>query len=208
MEIVNNIKIKSLPKNNPYAPEWDIIINEFRLSENFCKELKSLLEKSINLESSWKSYNIFSIDSHIITELKSNIRNILTHYEDGPWNKKLWINGWINYQTKGESVPLHLHSMHNNSYLSGTLCLDTREDVATRFHIPIVSNDPKKGPFNIPSLMGRLMMFPSYIPHEVTEIPNGNRMSIGFDLLPDESISYFKKYNNNADDPLYRATRF
>ena len=205
MEIFKNFKYKSLPKNNPYAPEWNLSIDEFRFPDKFCNELKKELKKVIDIKSSWKSYNIFSIDSPIIDELKSHIKNILPHYED---TKNLWINGWINYQTKNESVRLHNHAIHNNSYLSGTLCMDRRKDVFTKFHIPIVSNNPQYGPLSLPSLKGRMIIFPSYIPHEVTSIPYGDRISIGFDLLPDQSISYFKENNNDPNDPLYNAIPF
>ena len=205
MEIFKNFKYKSLPKNNPYAPEWDLDINEFRFTDKFCNELRTELKKEIDIKSSWKSYNIFKIDSPIIDELKLHIKNILPHYED---TNNLWINGWINYQTKNESVRLHNHTIHNNSYLSGTLCLTKRKDVFTKFHIPILSNNPQYGPLSLPSLKGRMIIFPSYIPHEVTPIPYGDRISIGFDLLPDQSISYFKENNNDPNDPLYNAIPF
>ena len=205
MEIFKNFKYKSLPKNNPYAPEWDLDINEFRFIDKFCNELRTELKKEIDIKSSWKSYNIFKIDSPIIDELKLHIKNILPHYED---TNNLWINGWINYQTKNESVRLHNHTIHNNSYLSGTLCLTKRKDVFTKFHIPILSNNPQYGPLSLPSLKGRMIIFPSYIPHEVTPIPYGDRISIGFDLLPDQSISYFKENNNDPNDPLYNAIPF
>ena len=62
MEIFKNFKYKSLPKNNPYAPEWNLSIDEFRFPDKFCNELKKELKKVIDIKSSWKSYNIFSIE--------------------------------------------------------------------------------------------------------------------------------------------------
>ena len=205
MEIFKTFKYQSLPKNNPYAPEWNLNINEFRLPDKFCNELKKVLKETIDIKSSWKTYNIFAINSPVIDDLKLHIKNVLPHYKN---TEDLWINGWINYQTKEESVRLHNHAIHNNSYLSGTLCLTRRKDVFTKFHIPILSNNPEYGPLSFPSLKGRMVIFPSYIPHEVTPIPYGDRISIGFDLLPDQAITYFKRNSNNSEDPLFRAIPF
>ena len=210
MEVYKRYRFKSPPKNTPYAPSLDVSIDEFRLPVQFCKDLEQLMHQEVKDLSykSWHTYNIFSIDSPVITRFKSFIDDMLINYES---TKNLWINGWVNYSEEGECIRRHNHSIHENSYLTGSLCLCDRDDVSTYFWVPIISDDRLYGgPLEFKSLAGRLIVFPSYIPHEVTTLPigKGTRMTVAFDLIVDDAITYFKKNSNNPEDPLYRAIKY
>ena len=143
----------------------------------------------------------------IIDDLKSVVKKVLPYYKDGPWNKNLWINGWVNYTKEGQYIEIHNHSVHENSYLSGTLSLTDRDDVITNFWIPIMSFSKEGGPLSFPSLVGRLLIFPSFVPHEVTKVSTGVRITIGFDLITDQAMTYFRKNSNDPKDPLSRAVK-
>ena len=207
MKIHKNYRFRSRPKNTPYAPSLDVSIDEYRLPIDFCKSLEQLMHQEVKDLSykSWHTYNIFSIESPVITRFKSFIDDMLINYED---TENLWINGWVNYSEEGECIRRHNHSIHENSYLTGSLCLCDRDDVSTYFWVPIISDDRSYGgPLEFKSLTGRLIVFPSYIPHEVTTLPigGGTRMTVAFDLITSDAISYFKKNSNDKNDPLYRA---
>ena len=105
------------------------------------------------------------------------------------FDEDLWINGWVNYSVSGDYTPLHVHSVHNNSFLSGILCLTTC-DVATEFWIPILSNNVDYGPLSFKSKQGRLVLFPSCIPHYVSRLQEGKRFTLGFDLITNTAMEY------------------
>ena len=77
--------------------------------------------------------------------------------------------------------------------------------MVTEFHIPILSMDPECGPLILSSKEGRLILFPSCIPHCVSELKKGTRFSVGFDLITNTAMEYFKENSNSTSDPLYRA---
>ena len=172
------------------------------LDSSFTKHFKIELLKQGELIK-WKEYNLFSWDCSIVDEFKNLIKDAcknlnFTFLED------LWINGWVYHASSGDSIRLHNHSVHNNSFLSGTLCLTTC-DVVTEFHIPILSMNPECGPLTLSSKEGRLILFPSCIPHCVSELKKGTRFSVGFDLITNTAMEYFKENSNSPSDPLYRA---
>ena len=206
MKVYKTYRFKSPPQNTPYAPSLDVSIDEFRLPVQFCKDLEQLMYQEVKDLSykSWHTYNIFSIDSPVITRFKSFIDDMLINYED---TKNLWINGWVNYTKEGQYIEIHNHSVHENSYLSGTLSLTDRDDVITNFWIPIMSFSKEGGPLSFPSLVGRLLIFPSFVPHEVTKVSTGVRITIGFDLITDQAMTYFRKNSNDPKDPLSRAVK-
>jgi len=214
---------KSLPRNNPLAPEWEYNIYEYFLDDSFTEKLLIELKientknalwgpDSVNSLNSWMNYNLFTFDTPVIqVELKEIIKEVcdnMSMSQDYYRRRDLWINGWVNYMTPGDSVRLHNHSVHNNSFLSGTLCLTTC-DVITEFWIPVLSNCPDYGPLSLPSSEGRLIMFPSCIPHFVSEVQEKDvRFSIGFDLITEAAMKYFKENSNDPLDPMYRAVKY
>ena len=207
VEVYRKYYFKAPPGNNPYAPQMEVDIQEFRLPKDFCNRLQVELQKSLDLESPWTDYNLFAINSPIINEFRSVIKKVLPYYKERPWNKNLWINGWVNYTKEDQYIEIHNHSIHENSYLSGTLSLTDMDDVITNFWIPIISYSKDGGPLSFPSLVGRMLIFPSFVPHEVTRVPTGARITTGFDLITDQAMTYFRKNSNDPKDPLSRAVK-
>ena len=202
MEINYIYKYKSSPKKTPIAPEWDCELYEFLLDKSITKDLIKYVSHydklGISIENhAWKNYNIFSWEETIFGTLKKLIKESyqkLISENHISFSEKLWINGWIYWGRPNVHIPIHNHACHPNSFLSGTICLTTC-DVNTEFHIPILSADKQVGPLVLNSLEGRMKLFPSYLPHSVTPLKEGDvetRYSIGFDIVTNDTINQFK----------------
>ena len=205
MKINHTYNYKSLPKKTPTAPEWDCQLYEFLVDQSVTEQLKIALfkhKKVIDINDNWKLYNIFTWEETIFSELKKLIKEAYKNL-NFTFTEKLWINGWVYYARPNDFVNLHNHACHPDSFLSGNLCLTTC-NVNTEYYIPIMSAASKIGPLKIPSIEGRMLLFPSYLPHMVTHLNEGTRLTIAFDLVTNNTM---KTYHEDlmASDPLERA---
>jgi len=120
--------------------------------------------------------------------------------EDLAWGIK---EIWINKMETGGSQKIHNHA---NSFISGILYLTpTDPSAATIFHKPSsptgfqMANENKNcqmGPFNAtvfqapPVAPGDLILFPSYIMHEVPPNQGPTRLTAAFNALPERIDSW------------------
>ena len=92
----------------------------------------------------------------------------------------------------------HFHAIHENSFLSGNINL-TDNDTTTDFHIPYL------GLACVQNSKGRMVMFPSSLPHSVEKLEDDERYSLAYDIITEDGMNYFKEHNTNKDDPLNLA---
>ena len=116
------------------------------------------------------------------------------------WNVK---EIWVNILETGGAQALHNHA---NSFISGVIYLtEYHRASGTLFHKPLGGNDfsfvnqgpeTRMGPFNAsrwqtpPSGPGDMILFPSYMLHEVPKNPGPQRMTIAFNALPSHLNSW------------------
>lgn len=141
----------------------------------------------------WKQHNIFWDASalgsehlerfEMSSELEKLFHVIRKHYllylkELNYPREKVYIHGWVNILRKGEWISLHHHTSDGHSYVSGTYYLT--DSPTTLALINPIRVDQKEV---FQTVKGRMIMFPSYVPHEST-IYNGDdlRVSIAFDI--------------------------
>ena len=95
---------------------------------------------------------------------------------------QLYIKCWANVMRKGEKIKTHFHALSNYDYLSGHICVSTK-DTHTYYLQPYYKNV-----FSSKNVPGKLTLFPSWIEHYTDEVKtNKERITIAFDLRGEES---------------------
>lgn len=136
--------------------------------------------------------NYMAALEHIRPRLRDYGRTLMG--EDLSWAvKEIWINRMV----EGGAQKMHNHA---NSFVSGVIYLtEVDRSAATVFHRPastnsfVLANENKRctiGPYNAPVFQmpptepGDMVLFPSYLLHEVPPNGGGPRMSAAFNALP------------------------
>jgi len=100
--------------------------------------------------------------------------------------KKIYTQCWFNVLREGEDMKSHQHrniSDFHLSFISGNFCTTNNN---TKTYYTTLNGEKGSG---IDNSAGKLILFPSYIPHFTT--PNKSkeeRISIAFDIYPDISF--------------------
>lgn len=165
---------------------------------DFCKEKKSLsngrVKSNIN---GWQSEDFWPEDDVRIHELCKEIYirslTIISEYKYEISNLK-FLNLWANINYKNSSNRVH---MHHNSILSGVYylrCSKNCGDIvfprnySESYIIESIGNISERNLFNYNSIsytpeVGKLIIFPGWIPHEVDKNESDQeRISISFNL--------------------------
>jgi hypothetical protein len=178
---------------------------------------KHIISKNLHLadrtkeSSHWDKYNLFvelkddPTVQNIQKSIKQSYKDFIKSIEGE--EREVYLNGWLNIMTKGMNLLRHCHANHENSYLSGNLCLTdvktSRTAFAlpdwydpTRFHIHHEKN--KKGHFNL---------FPQWMHHWVDPIDEDLRIVLGFDLHLKEAYDYYWQNETDTDWPIKRSVK-
>lgn len=142
--------------------------------------------------------NYLAALDHILPQLRAYGKTLMG--EELPWAvKEIWIN---------QMVPGGAQKMHNhaNSFVSGVIYLtEVDQSAATVFYRPsatthfLMSNENKRceiGPYNAPVFRmpatrpGDMVLFPSYLNHEVPPNNGATRMTAAFNALPERLDSW------------------
>ena len=95
----------------------------------------------------------------------------------------LYIQCWANVMRKGDKIKKHFHSINNYDYLSGHICIQTK-DTNTYYLEPY-----HKEKFTLKNKSGNITLFPSWIEHFTDEVlDNKERITIAFDLRNTNSM--------------------
>lgn len=192
---------KSNKQNNYFAPIFNVDVWFDDIDDSLIDDLLSaaIENESLYENDRWEHYNVFSWNDKSIQLLKQKIKisylNFCSKLDINP-EKNIWIRGWIYPQKKGMRLSRHIHAMHENSFLSGNICL-TQNDTSTDFDIPYI------GWIQIKNKKGMLTLFPSSLPHAVEELIEDTRYTLAFDLITEEGIDYFRSNNTNLQDSLH-----
>ena len=191
--------------NNYFAPQFTMKMWEDHIPHSLIddvmgvtlhQELDGLFDNDL-----WEHYNVFKWDYPCIRELNDNIKecykNFCTYLKIPI--EKVWIRGWIYPQKRGMKLDRHIHALHENSYLSGNLCL-TQNQTTTDYDIPYI------GWVKIDNQKGKMILFPSSIPHASDTLQEDSRYTLAFDLITEQGMDYFWNHNATEYDPLLLAT--
>jgi len=193
---------KSNIQNNYFAPIFNVSIWIDNLNESLIDNLLRIAinNKLVYENDKWEHYNVFSWDyDDSINLLKEKIKISYLNFcskLNVKSEKNIWIRGWIYPQKRGMKLSRHIHAIHENSFLSGNICL-TQNNTTTDFDIPYI------GWIQIKNEKGRMTLFPSSLPHAVEELNEDTRYTLAFDLITEKGINYFYTNNTNLKDSLH-----
>jgi hypothetical protein len=186
---------KSWSPNTTFAPRINCPIFVDRIEEYKCKKILEDWGWS-NCERPWSSYNFFyeHKKNNLLEEIML-MTGAFCDILDVELIDNLWIRGWLNKLETGESLPVHHHSIHENTYLSGNMLL-TESSIPTEYTIPGWSlyGDNLKPP----SKVGTTTIFPSWVEHEVKEV-DSPRIALAWDLYTYDAMLYAEKNNPNNE---------
>lgn len=149
----------------------------------------------------WNSYNIFNQNIFSMDYIRSLIngcyKNFCREYniECDPETR---INGWINLLKRGDFIPEHIHSSHENSYITGIINF-SNYTVETIFKTPITLEE-----FVITSEPGVITIFPQWIRHRV-DATSKSRNTMAFDFFSSKEWNYFNNNQKDGDYPISRS---
>ena len=204
-------RFRSLPKNNPFAPYFDVVFFQDNIGLDLITELLEIVKQKetegLFDNEQWTHYNVFMWDEPVVKKIKEGIKNSLQELNQAlSINDDVnpHINGWIYPQKKNTQLRKHNHAVHQNSYISGTVCLTTN-DVHTHYEIPYVSD--QVGTFPTKSVAGSLALFPSCISHYTERLEENERYVLAFDIVTNQGMNTFREEVShlNPEDPLNRA---
>lgn len=168
------------------------------MSEELVSEVPLNLKDPYPWTRHWKQHNIFWDCSALGSEHLERFpmspeleklfhvvrKNYLLYLKEMNYPRvKVFINGWFNVLRKGQWISLHHHTSDGYSYVSGTYYL-TSNPTSLALINPIRVD--QKEVFS--TVKGRLIMFPSYVPHESTVYDGDDmRISVAFDITVPES---------------------
>lgn len=196
---------KSNKANNYFAPQFNVDMWFDNIPIDLIDLLLKIVKEKENLYQNdrWQHYNIFDWEYESIINLKQQIKNSYSNFLSSinlEVEKPIWIRGWVYPQKRNMLLQRHYHAIHENSFISGNLCL-TKNNTSTDYDIPYI------GWVKIKNEKGMMTLFPSCLPHAVDVLQDNERYSIAFDLITEVGMNYFWKNNRNVQDPLCLATR-
>lgn len=183
---------KSWEANTPFAPTFDLPLWIEDVNLFPTKTLINYIDiQSIDdYQKIWQTINIFKWETESIKILQNTINIIYKKYMNSlgysPENY-FYLRGWVVKLKQNSGVPLHAHSHHENTYLSGNLML-SNNNTTTDYAIPHLST--YYGFYKVENRPGRITLFPSWVEHKVDPIDDETRYSIGFDIFTENSFQY------------------
>jgi hypothetical protein len=205
MKIIN---IKSEPRNNFFAPEWNYFIAEKyikdvnfnELSKFILNKKKKILELPYTIKNNkfsdgntglgeksvtarYDRYNVLSWKNKNVKKIKENILKFYKEFLKSfnfKLPKELYIQCWVNIMKKGEKINIHSHSETPNSYLSGHICVQI-DNTSTFYINPINRTQPYA--YESKNEVGKITLFQSSVPHCTSiHYSDKKRITIAFDI--------------------------
>ena len=192
----------------PFAPTVDCPMWSTYMPDGFADTCLKVVKEYEPILGDWKTYNIFSWDSHITSKLRLIIESEVNEFHNElefDWPDRLWIRGWMSIIDVGDGLSIHAHSFHENSFLSGNILL-TNSEVSTEYIIPSLST--YYGTYQPRSRKGMMTIFPSWVEHYVPEVSK-KRYAFAWDLYTEESMSYMATQSPRGNsDPMRLSVPF
>ena len=205
-DITNNMNIVNFKSELPVtslAPVYDYNILENNISdkvnmyevlahmEDRYEHLKNTLTDEEDKKSQTIRYLMFNKDilkTEYMINLIDNIRENVHFYINQFRLQKpprIWLQLWCNFLLSDEQIDIHQHAYDKFSFLSGNLCLKTK-DTSTHYLNPQRYFNKQDEVYHSKNEMGKLTIFPSTLPHTTDKVTGDEkRVTIAFDCLVD-----------------------
>ena len=188
-----------------YPPELEIsiMIGLGKLSEQTCDELSQfILSQEQNILSSyepvsvggmqdglstrWTSYNLLTFEHEALAPLKEVIKEAYlayTTHNNIPRFKNV-IQCWANVLRSGDKLQPHEHEFSRRC-LSATISLSQTE-TSTIYHFPFKLKNGARytNTVRVPTLKGAITLFPGWLTHFTSPVPQGvTRVTLGLNII-------------------------
>jgi len=194
------------------TPMFPTPIAKFKLDRDFTNQemfefRKAYMDKQENLRNSL-SKDKYVLERPVLSKVKKFITTSLNEYGKQVYRAKYTFKitqSWVNMSKVGE---FHHEHMHRNSIFSGVLYVNTAKGDGIRFKRGFEQNSfelkyEEWNQFNSPvwsldANIGELVLFPSFLYHDVPEVLSGERISLAFNsfvvepLGDIENLTYLK----------------
>lgn len=194
------------------TPMFPTPIAKFKLDRDFTNQemfefRKAYMDKQENLRNSL-SKDKYVLERPVLSKIKKFITTSLNEYGKQVYRTKYTFKitqSWVNMSKVGE---FHHEHMHRNSIFSGVLYINTAQGDGIRFKRGFEQNSfelkyEEWNQFNSPvwsldANIGELLLFPSFLYHDVPEVLSGERISLAFNsfvvepLGDIENLTYLK----------------
>mgnify|MGYP006076849131 CR=1 FL=1 len=190
--------IKSMHPTNEFAPSWNIPIhlstwNDYEKIDNIKNFLINKEPKLLNdppellVSAQHERDSLFKYIKQLpeLDDLLNFLRisYIYCIHSTHSEFRDCYITSWYNVVHKGQRISKHLHDAGPNGHLSANMHLDNYT-TTTDYHVPFDQENIN----SFPNQKGGLVIFPSYLPHSVTEHTEDTlRVSIAFDITLEKS---------------------
>jgi len=224
-DLTKNMKLinfkSELPKTS-LAPNYDYNILENNISDkvntyevlahmkNRYNHLLNTLDNEADKQEQIIRYIIFNkeiLEKEYMINLIDNIReNIHFYCEHLRLIKpsRMWLQFWCNFMSKGNHIDIHQHEWNACSFLSGNLCLKTK-NTSTHYLNPQRYFNKFNEVYNSKNEIGKLTIFPSTIPHFTDKVVDDEmRVTLAFDVLTEQDPKLYmhrrkhKLFENNV----------
>jgi len=140
-------------------------------------------------------YNLleFKETSHLKNIIKKAHNQFLNEI-NLTYSDSLFVQCWANVMRKNEKILKHSHASNNWDYLSGHICVSTKETF-THYIDPFYNKV-----FSSKNEMGKITLFPSWVKHFTDKVKyNEERITIAFDIRNEESyrVDLFENKKNH-----------
>lgn len=189
--------------NNYFAPRFQVHMWFDHIEHTIIDDVLEWVKdnEDVYADDRWEHYNVFSWDYPTVKRLKELIKRSYEELCDKigiHTEENIWIRGWVYPMKKGMKLQRHYHALHENSFLSGNICL-TENNTTTDYDLPYL------GWVTTENTKGRMTLFPSSLPHGVDKLEEGERYSLAFDLITEQGMDFFRSNNQSKTDPLLLA---
>jgi len=186
-----------------FSPKFQIIILEDIIQEDFSLLIQDILSNETKIiesnvyENDWgtglgknsltsrsSNYNLLEWES------SRSLKLIIKEYHDillEKLNQKqtnVFCQCWANVMRKGEKIKPHRHSHDEWTYLSGHICLKTKN--TKTYYVHPYSRES----FGSDNIENKITLFPSWMEHYTDRYKDdGERITIAFDLYSEEAFN-------------------
>ena len=191
-----------LPKTE-LAPNYNYVILENTIKINGLKKLILKREKEVSdgFDISLSRFKYFNKQfwlKKIIKNLEKDIKINVAAYLKLQFiiiPKDLYIQAWINVMRKEQAIDIHQHDCSPYSFLSGNICIDTK-NTQTHYINPINFHHLDKTIYSSDNTPGKITIFPSCLPHYTDKYEESSeRITIAFDIFVKNHPAITEKWN-------------
>jgi hypothetical protein len=190
---INNLKSFILKNEKKIIKKYQSDYDNFVKKSKWIDGETGLGKNSLTSRSPFYNLLNFKETNHLKKIIKESHNQFLSEINT-TYSDNLYVQCWANVMRKNDKILKHSHANNNWDYLSGHICVSTKETY-THYVDPFYNTI-----FSSKNEIGKITIFPSWIKHYTDKVKSEEkRITIAFDIRNEEAyrVDVFdeKKYN-------------